>query len=92
MADVFGILWSAHLSTGFPPYVAASIHLMAATPNAAILEGGNIAGNETVFGSKGNIFLKDPIRFEPGYAYVPEGPGLGIDFDESRLQEVIAKE
>ena len=92
LADVFGILWSAHLSIGFPPYVAASIHLMAATPNAVILEGGNVAGDETAFGSKGNIFLKDPIRFEPGYAYVPEGPGLGIDFDEIRLQEVVANE
>ena len=92
LADVFGVLWSAHLSTGFPPYVAASIHLMAATPNAVILEGGNIAGNETVFGSKGNIFLKNPIRFEPGKAFVPEGPGLGIEFDEDRLKEVVAKD
>ena len=90
LADVFGVLWSAHISIGFPPYVAASLHLMAATPNAAIMEGGNIHNATSVFGSRGNIFLKNPIRFEPGFAYVPQGPGLGIEFDEDALQEVVA--
>ncbi len=92
LAELFGVIWSAHVSSGFPPYVAASLHLMVATPNAVILEGGNIHNATSVFGSRGNIFLKNPIRFEPGYAYVPEGPGLGIDFDEERLKEVIVKE
>ena len=92
LADMFGILWSAHISIGFPPYVAASLHLMAATPNASILEGGNIHNATSVFGSRGNIFLKNPIRFEPGAAYVPEGHGLGIAFDEEKLKEVIVKE
>lgn len=92
LADLFGVLWSAHVSSGFPPYVAASLHLMVATPNAVILEGGNIHDSETVFGSRGNIFLKNPIRFEPGEAFVPEGHGLGIDFDEDTLEEVIVKE
>ena len=91
LADLHGVLWSAHVSSGFPPYVAASLHLMAATPNSSLMEGGNILNNPTVFGSRGNIFLKNPLQFEPGYAYVPEGPGLGIDFDEDKLKEVIAK-
>ena len=90
LADVFGVLWSAHISIGFPPYVAASLHLMAATPNASIMEGGNIHNATSVFGSRGNIFLKNPIRFEPGFAYVPQGPGLGIEFDEDALEEVVA--
>ena len=92
LADLFGVLWSAHISIGFPPYVAASLHLMVATPNASIMEGGNIHNSTSVFGSRGNIFLKNPIRFEPGFAYVPDGPGLGIDFDEEKLKEVIVKE
>ncbi len=89
LADLFGVLWSAHISIGFPPYVSASLHLMAATPNAAIMEGGNIHNATSVFGSRGNIFLKNPIRFEPGFAYVPHGPGLGIEFDEEALREVV---
>ncbi len=92
LADEFGLLWSAHVSSGFPPYVAASLHMMVATPNAVIMEGGNIHGNTSVFGSRGNIFLKEPIKFSPGFAHVPSGPGLGIEFDEDRLQEVIVQE
>ena len=92
LADsIGGVLWSAHVSSGFPPYVAASLHLMAATPNAVMIEGGNIAQNNTVFGSRGNILLKNPMKFEPGYAYVPEGPGLGIEFDEKKLKDYIIK-
>ncbi|WP_405398679.1 mandelate racemase/muconate lactonizing enzyme family protein [Maribacter sp. Asnod2-G09] len=92
LADSLGVLWSAHVSSGFPPYVAASIHLMVATPNAAMIEGGNIAGNTSAFGSRGNILLKNPIKYEPGYAHVPEGPGLGIEFDEFKLKELIVRE
>ena len=92
LADLHGVLWSPHVSTGFPPYVAASLHLAVATPNCAIMEGGNIHGSTDPFGSRGNIYLKNPIHFEPGYAYAPNGPGLGIEFDEDRLQEVIVKD
>ena len=84
------MLWSPHISTGFPPYVAASIHLAVATPNAVIMEGGNIHESTDIFGSRGNVLLKKPIEFIPGYAVVPEGPGLGIEFDEKELVKVIA--
>ena len=90
LADIFGVLWSPHISIGFPPYVAASIHLAVATPNAVIMEGGNIHESTDIFGSRGNVLLKKPIEFIPGYAIVPEGPGLGIEFDENELQKVIA--
>jgi len=89
MADTFGILWSPHVSSGFPPYVAASIHLAVATPNAVIMEAGNIHKATDVRGSRGNLLLKEPIEFKPGYAVVPEKPGLGIEFDEKELQKVI---
>ncbi len=90
MADAFGVLWSPHVSSGFPPYVAASIHLAVATPNAVIMEGGNIHTSTDVFGSRGNVLLEKPIEFIPGYAMVPERPGLGIEFNEKELQEVVA--
>ena len=89
MADAFGKLWSPHVSTGLPPYVAASLHLAVATPNAIMLEGGNIHKATDITGSRGNVLLKEPIRFEPGYAYVPEKPGLGIEFDEKELRKIV---
>ncbi len=89
MADTFGILWSPHVSSGFPPYVAASIHLAVATPNAVIMEAGNIHKATDVRSSRGNLLLKEPIEFKPGYAVVPEKPGLGIEFDEKELKKVI---
>ncbi len=90
LADVFGKLWSPHVSSGMPPYVAASLHLAVATPNAVIMEGGNIHKSTDVKLSRGNVLLKNPIEFRPGYAVVPEGPGLGIEFDEKELAKVIA--
>jgi len=92
MADAFGVIWSPHVSSGFPPYVAASLHLSVATPNAVMVEGGNIHSAQSIDQSRGNVLLKTPIKFEPGYAHVPEGPGLGIEFDETLLAEVIEKE
>lgn len=89
MADTFGILWSPHVSSGLPPYVAASIHLAVATPNAVIMEGGNIHKATDVGGSRGNVLLKEPLDFRAGMAMVPEGPGLGIEFDERELQKIV---
>jgi len=89
MADTFGILWSPHLSSGLPPYVAASLHLAVATPNAVILEGGNIHKAREIGESRGNVLLKEPIEFKAGLAMVPERPGLGIEFEEQELQKIV---
>lgn len=91
LADTFGVLWSPHVSSGMPPYVAASLHLAVATPNAVIMEGGQIYKATDVRGSKGNVLLKEPIEFKPGYAVVPEKPGLGIEFDEKELGKIIVR-
>jgi len=89
MADVFGVLWSPHVSSGLPPYVAASIHLAVATPNAVIMEGGNIHRATDIGESRGNVLLKEPLEFTAGMARVPEKPGLGIEFDERALEKVV---
>lgn len=89
MADTFGILWSPHVSSGLPPYVAASLHLAVATPNAVIMEGGNIHGATSVSASRGNILLQEPLQIEAGKATVPEDPGLGIAFDEKALKKIV---
>ncbi|MEX0921985.1 MAG: mandelate racemase/muconate lactonizing enzyme family protein [Rhodovibrionaceae bacterium] len=57
--------------------VAASLHFLAAIPNAIILEYGvepsDIARN----------LAKEPIRIEDGIARVPTAPGLGVEIDEA---------
>jgi galactonate dehydratase len=66
-----------------PISMAASLHLAAATPNFVILENANQSKAPL-----GNILLKRPLEYFPGYAKVPETPGLGVEFDEQRLAEV----
>jgi L-alanine-DL-glutamate epimerase-like enolase superfamily enzyme len=83
MADAYGLLWSPHVSTGAGPYRAASIHLAAATPNCVTIEGGS--SHE---GPLGNRLLRQPLDYKPGSVGVPEGPGLGIEFDEKALAAV----
>ena len=53
------------------------------------MEGGSIHNATDIGGSRGNILLKEPIKFEPGHACVPEGHGLGIEFDDKELAKVI---
>jgi len=35
--------------------------------------------------------VKKPIRFEGGFVHVPDGPGLGVELDDSKLEK-YAKE
>lgn len=35
--------------------------------------------------------LKKPLRIENGMAYIPEGPGLGIEVDEDKVIELMKK-
>lgn len=84
IADAYGILWTPHISMGSAPYMAASIHLAAATPNCLIMENAGQAQ-----GPFGNILLKQPLEYHPGYAVVPERPGLGIEFNEQELAKIL---
>jgi D-arabinonate dehydratase/D-galactarolactone cycloisomerase len=83
LADVHGAMWSPHISTGTALYVAASMHLAAATPNLLISEGGG-----ALAGPLGNRLLKEPMSFGGGYIDVPERPGIGVEFDPQALAAV----
>jgi len=83
LADVHGAMWSPHISTGTALYVAASMHLAAATPNLLISEGGG-----ALAGPLGNRLLKQPMSFGGGYIDVPERPGIGVEFDPQALAAV----
>ncbi len=84
IADIFGIVWTPHVSMGSLPYFAASIHLAAATSNFLIMENGGQSE-----GPLGNVLARKPLQYVPGYAIVPEQPGLGVEFDEQALSKVI---
>jgi len=86
LADLFGVLWSPHVSMGTAVYMAASIHLAVSTPNFVIMEGGNAH-----MGPLGNRLLAEPLEYKPGSASVPERPGLGVEFVEAELKKVIAE-
>lgn len=84
LADVFGIMWQPHVSMGSIPYMAASIHLAAATPNVLFMEH---QGGEK--GPLGNALIKDPLEYHGGYVNIPERPGLGFEFIESELRKIM---
>ena len=84
MADAYNILFAPHSSMGSAPYRASAIHLCAATPNAVILEGG-----ESYVRAFGNAVLSVPLPYKPGHVEVPEGPGLGFEFDEKELSKLV---
>jgi D-galactarolactone cycloisomerase len=87
LADVHGVLWSPHVSTGTALYMSASLHLAAATPNFVIMEGGSAH-----LGPLGNRLIKEPLEYSPGSAKVPDRPGLGIEFDERELKKVLRED
>ena len=80
LADLHGVLFSPHISTGTALYWAASVHLAAHLPNTVIMEGGTLL--ERPFG---NGLLREALESRPGQAIVPERPGIGVEFDETAL-------
>ncbi len=55
----------------------ASLHVCMCTPNATLLE---IGSGQDPFWN--DLFFGGYFRYERGYAFPPERPGLGIDLDE----------
>ncbi len=56
----------------------ASLHVCMCTPNCTLLE---IGSGQDPFWN--DLFYGGYFRYEKGYAFAPERPGLGIDLDES---------
>jgi L-alanine-DL-glutamate epimerase-like enolase superfamily enzyme len=83
LADANSVLWSPHVSTGTAAYLSASVHLAAATPNCVIMEGG-----DKLAGPMGNVLLRQPLPFQPGFASPGGGPGLGVEFNEKELAKI----
>ena len=75
IAEIFNAEMAPHLYAG-PVEWAANVHFAASIPNLLIAETIETGGE---FHLK---LIKNSIKWEDGYIIPPEGPGLGIDFDE----------
>jgi L-alanine-DL-glutamate epimerase-like enolase superfamily enzyme len=75
IAEIFNAEMAPHLYAG-PVEWAANVHFAASIPNLLIAETIETGGE---FHLK---LIKNSIKWEDGYIIPPEGPGLGIEFDE----------
>jgi L-rhamnonate dehydratase len=64
---------------------AASLHFLAASPNALVLE----YCTEPSELSRG--LAKDPFRQEGGYMRVPDGPGLGVEPEMEVIERYLVR-
>ena len=84
VASLHGMKWAAHVSMGSSVHVAAAAHLAAASANFLVFE---FSSTPNPIGER---LLTAPLHPERGYLTLPTGPGLGIAFNEDRLQAHIA--
>lgn len=86
MAEAYDVSLAPHCPLG-PIALASCVQVDACSPNALIQEQSlDIHYNET---SDVLDYLADPSVFEyhDGYVDIPDGPGLGIEVDESSVRE-----
>jgi L-alanine-DL-glutamate epimerase-like enolase superfamily enzyme len=83
LADAYQTPWAAHVSMGTMIHVAAALHLGAASPNFLVCE---FHPNLTRLG---NDLLVTPLEPHASHFTLPDGPGLGIDFNEDALAAVV---
>jgi muconate cycloisomerase len=78
--------------------VAANLHLGVSVPTLAypsVCPVPNVDGyrNGQVYGTYyRDDILTEPLRFAEGHLFVPEGPGLGVEVDEGKLQRYVLAE
>ena len=75
LAECSGLPLTSHV---FPE---VSTHLLAASPTAHRLE----------YLDHARPVLKEPVRIEDGYALLPEGPGIGLEWDEEAVGRYLIR-
>jgi mandelate racemase len=75
LAEPVGLPLTSHI---FPEI---STHLLAASPTAHRLEYLDTAGS----------ILEEPVRIEEGHALIPEGPGIGLEWDEEAVSRFLVR-
>ncbi|NJM06870.1 mandelate racemase/muconate lactonizing enzyme family protein [Candidatus Gracilibacteria bacterium] len=81
VASLHNTRWAAHVSMGSSVHIAAAAHLAAASANFLVFE---FSSTPNPIGDR---LLTTTLRPSDGLITVPAGPGLGIVFDQARLQE-----
>jgi L-alanine-DL-glutamate epimerase-like enolase superfamily enzyme len=81
LADTYNIPVAPHVGGGGILSVAATVEFSAACPNFMIMEHTHAANRVK------NAILKQPYDPVDGYFHVSDRPGLGVDVDESRLEQ-----
>jgi len=80
LANAHGIPYSPH-HYGSDVGFAATLHLIAATPGADYLL------RDVSSAPLRESILREPLCVQDGFAYVPDGPGLGIDLNWEQVLE-----
>ena len=83
VARLHNVRWCAHVSMGSSVHVSAAAHLAAASPNFLIFEFSSTPN------PIGDDLLTAPLHPVGGMLTVPDGPGLGITFDEAKLSACL---
>jgi L-alanine-DL-glutamate epimerase-like enolase superfamily enzyme len=83
VASLHNTRWAAHVSMGSAVHVAAAAHLAASSANFLIFEFPSTPN------PIGDELLTAQLRPVAGVLQVPDGPGLGITFNEDRLRAHI---
>jgi L-alanine-DL-glutamate epimerase-like enolase superfamily enzyme len=64
---------------------AASLHFLCAIENALVMEYCSEPGEIS------RCLARNPVRIADGYAYLPDGPGLGVEPDEAVIERFLVR-
>jgi L-alanine-DL-glutamate epimerase-like enolase superfamily enzyme len=78
-AEAWSVPCLMHCSHDLGLKTAAITHIAAATPNWS-------GPNDTCYHGLIDDVLTEQLQFEDGHIQVPEGPGLGVEVDEGKLE------
>lgn len=83
LAELYNVKVALHVSIGLGVQIAAAIHVAAAIPNLLFIE-----CNPQVW-LVAERLLKSRLPIGAGVVGIPAGPGLGIEIDETELNQLV---
>jgi glucarate dehydratase len=83
LCRVFGFGLSGHSNNAFGVSQAAMVHAYAATPELSYGADSHYPWTD----SDGDIIKGPKLKFEDGSMAVPDGPGLGVEVDQDKVDE-----
>lgn len=78
LAEAAGVPCVFHCAHDLGLKTAAMLHVVASTPNFPL------ANDCTYYGLQDDV-ITPPLRIDRGFMEVPQGPGLGVNVDETKL-------